>query len=302
LILLRIAIGWHFLYEGLEKFDSMQRGGKPFSAEPYLRNATGPLAPYFRGMVPDVNGLAMLDPARLNAGWAAEVERLTQHYGLNQDQKEKAKALLDKAEAEAKIWQQDKEQTEKQNKYIRDLREVQAIEHKRGALSFERERAHAKRKDLDTDRKAVLEPYKAIETRLVEGVTNLATPEQRESAGRYKPPMTSLDWVNLSTTWGLMLMGACLILGLFTRLAALAGAVFLAQIYMSMPPWPGLPPNPLAEGHYFIVNKNLVELLACLVIASTPSGHWIGLDALLFGRSRRRRELAAEEAEAERQH
>ena len=33
----------------------------------------------------------------------------------------------------------------------------------------------------------------------------------------------------------------------------------------------------MAEGHYFIVNKNLVEMLACLVIATTPTGLWIGL-------------------------
>ena len=50
-----------------------------------------------------------------------------------------------------------------------------------------------------------------------------------------------------------------------------------------MPPWPGLPPNPKAEGHYWIVSKNLVELIACLSIAMTASGHWFGLDALFFG-------------------
>ncbi len=69
------------------------------------------------------------------------------------------------------------------------------------------------------------------------------------------------------------------------------------MIYLSMPPWPGLPPNPKAEGHYLIVSKNLVELIACLVIATTPSGHWIGLDALFFG-ARRRRRLAAQAAPA----
>ena len=54
IILLRIAIGWHFLYEGCEKFESTLDGKEPFSAEIYLRNATGPLGPYFRGMLPDV--------------------------------------------------------------------------------------------------------------------------------------------------------------------------------------------------------------------------------------------------------
>ena len=67
------------------------------------------------------------------------------------------------------------------------------------------------------------------------------------------------------------------------------------MIYLSMPPWPGLPPNPRAEGHYWIVSKNLVELIACLVIATTPSGHWVGLDALFFGARRRRRLARAEQ-------
>src|SRR6185437_8355820 len=62
------------------------------------------------------------------------------------------------------------------------------------------------------------------------------------------------------------------------------------MIYLSMPPWPGMPPNPKAEGHYFIVSKNLIELIACLVIATTPTGYWIGLDALVFGARRRRQQ------------
>jgi hypothetical protein len=36
------------------------------------------------------------------------------------------------------------------------------------------------------------------------------------------------------------------------------------------------------------VSKNLVELIACLVVAATPNGRWIGLDALVFGIRRHR--------------
>jgi len=72
------------------------------------------------------------------------------------------------------------------------------------------------------------------------------------------------------------------------------------MIYLSMPPLHGLPPNPKAEGHYWIVNKNLIELIACLLIAVTASGHWVGLDALLFGASRRRRWARYEARQAER--
>ena len=106
---------------------------------------------------------------------------------------------------------------------------------------------------------------------------------------------TQLDLINIATTYGLIAIGACLILGFLTPWAALGAVAFLAMIYLSMPPWPGLPPNPKTEGHYFIVSKNLIELIACLVIATTPSAHWVGLDALFFG-ARRRRRLAAQAA------
>jgi hypothetical protein len=35
------------------------------------------------------------------------------------------------------------------------------------------------------------------------------------------------------------------------------------------------------EGHYYFVNKNLIEMLALLVLATTRSGCWLGLDGLL---------------------
>jgi uncharacterized membrane protein YphA (DoxX/SURF4 family) len=287
---LRIAIGWHFLYEGLEKIESTHKGGKPFTAEAYLRNATGPFAAYFRNMVPDVDSLAMLDPDRLKAGWAADVERLASHYRFDKDQRDKAAAQLQQADEFAAIWFSDKETREKRDQYFNDLRQVQAVERNPDALSFERERAAAKRKDLDVERKRLVADLQARATSLRAAVTDLATAEQREAAGPYAAPWTKLDQINAMTMYGLVAMGVCLILGLLGPLAALAGAVFLGQIYFSMPPWPGLPPNPMAEGHYFIVNKNLIEMIACLALVFIPTSFWIGLDSLFFGWMFRRRE------------
>jgi uncharacterized membrane protein YphA (DoxX/SURF4 family) len=284
LVLLRIAIGWHFLYEGLEKLESRQKGGKSFSAEPYLRASTGPLGSYFRGLVPDVNGLAKLDPTRLRAAWTDDVERLVSHYAFDDKQKTEASKALRKSLHEVDEWFADKEFAEKRAKYIHELAGVQKVEQNLGALSYERERAAAKRKDLDVDRKELLTKVDAIGNALRDSVVKLASDEQEASAGPYIPPRTSIDWVNDATTYGLIIMGFCLIVGLCTPLAALAGAVFLGQIYLSMPPWPGLPASPTAEGHYLIVNKNLIEMLALLALVFIPTGQWIGFDALVFGR------------------
>jgi len=283
-VLLRIAIGWHFLYEGMEKWESRHKPGKPFSAEVYLRNSTGPLAPYFRGLVSDVNGLAKLDPPRLKAAWAADAERIANHYRFDGDQRSKLDRELKDSEAKADELFAEKEFTEKRNKYLHQLHDVQSVERKRGALSFERERAAARRKDLDADRKELLARIDTIGGALHEAVLKLATDDQRAASGPLTVPRSSLDWINDLTMYGLIAMGLCLMLGLFTPMAALAGAVFLGQIYLSMPPWPGLPPNPMSEGHYFIVNKNLVEMLALLALVFIPTGQWIGFDAFVFGR------------------
>lgn len=90
-----------------------------------------------------------------------------------------------------------------------------------------------------------------------------------------------LEWINWTTKYGLCLVGACLILGLFTPVACIGGALFLLLFYLAMPPLPGLPENPKAEGHYLYINKNIIEMLALLVLSTTYSGRWLGLDGLL---------------------
>jgi uncharacterized membrane protein YphA (DoxX/SURF4 family) len=84
------------------------------------------------------------------------------------------------------------------------------------------------------------------------------------------------------TRYGLTLVGACLLLGLFTRTACLGGAAFLLLFYLAMPALPWLPDNPRSEGHYLYINKNIIEMLALLTLASTRSGRWVGLDGLLY--------------------
>ena len=71
-----------------------------------------------------------------------------------------------------------------------------------------------------------------------------------------------------------------LIMGLGTRLAAFLGAVMLSGFYLAQPPWPGVPPAPGPE-HSYIVNKNLIEVIALLAVAVLPTGRWFGLDAFV---------------------
>jgi uncharacterized membrane protein YphA (DoxX/SURF4 family) len=289
IILLRVAIGWHFLTEGVEKYESSQHGKEGFSAEIYLRNATGPLAPYFREMVPDVDSRDLLDLTKLKAAWRGDVGRVADHFRFSEAQRSQAAKLADESERWADFWFSNPENAEKREKYFHDLDQVEKIERDPNAMSFQLERAWEARRSMEADRRSLIAPLVEQGKTLRDAVANLATSDQLASAGSVSRPLTQLDLINIATTYGLIAIGACLILGLLTPLAALGAAAFLAMIYLSMPPWPGLPPNPKTEGHYFIVSKNLVELIACLVIATTPSGHWIGLDAVFFGARRRRR-------------
>lgn len=88
-----------------------------------------------------------------------------------------------------------------------------------------------------------------------------------------------MDFINV---WGLVLIGAGLIVGLFTRIASIAGMVLLAFYYLSHPAIIGANFAMPAEGNYLWVNKNLIELLTLWVIALFPTWKIIGLDRFLF--------------------
>lgn len=92
-----------------------------------------------------------------------------------------------------------------------------------------------------------------------------------------------LDRANLITMYGLTIVGGLLILGLFTRVAALAGIGFILLFYLCNPPFVGYFYSIPTEGSYLIVNKNVVELCALAVVLLTRSGLYAGIDRILHG-------------------
>jgi len=90
-----------------------------------------------------------------------------------------------------------------------------------------------------------------------------------------------LNTVDLLNTWGLIAIGAGLILGLFTRVAAFAGAALLFTYYLNNPPFIGMENLGAVEGNYLIVNKTLIEVAALILLGVFPSSGAFGLDALL---------------------
>ena len=91
-----------------------------------------------------------------------------------------------------------------------------------------------------------------------------------------------LNMVDFLNTWGLIAIGLGLILGLFTKVAAISGAILLFVYYLNNPPLIGLEYSVPTEGSYLVVSKTLIEAVAMVALAVFPSGSFLGLDILIY--------------------
>ena len=98
-----------------------------------------------------------------------------------------------------------------------------------------------------------------------------------------------LNLVDFLNTWGLIAIGTGLILGLFTRAAAISGAILLFIYYLNNPPMIGLDYSLPTEGSYLIVSKTLIEAAALVVLAVFPTGRIAGLDMVISGIKKRKK-------------
>jgi thiosulfate dehydrogenase [quinone] large subunit len=104
-------------------------------------------------------------------------------------------------------------------------------------------------------------------------------------AGFFQSLASNPDVVNvvdLFNIWGLILIGSALIIGLLVRPVSIAGIGLLALYYLSHPPLLFHTYSMPAEGNYFIVDKNLVELVSLCIVYIFPTGFIAGLDRIIF--------------------
>ncbi len=88
-----------------------------------------------------------------------------------------------------------------------------------------------------------------------------------------------LQLVDIINIFGLILIGTFLFVGLFTKLAAIAGTLLLVLYYFAYPPF-GESLFNLGEGHLFIVDKIFIEVTALLFyVFSKEKG--FGIDFLI---------------------
>ncbi len=317
LILTRLAIGVLFLTEGVEKVQSVQRGptvdSKPFSSAGYLRQSSGPLAPFFQwqaGGDLDTHALDCLtvdpDPtklprdrasAALKQDWDEYFTRFADHYKLDGDQRQAAREKLDKSLDDAVTWITD-DTHRKALDPSKDFPQASFAPRKTPAeriaayramvadyrhASFGHDVYKAKLRTMKSDaakvRAEIMSDLTAPRDAALQSVLN--DDQKKESPLGPPPPPPVLVWTDRVVSWGLVVIGVGLLLGVFTRLNCLGGALFLIMLYLAIPPWPWSPENIKAEGPYFFVNKNIIMALALLALATTRSGMWFGLDGLL---------------------
>lgn len=150
----------------------------------------------------------------------------------------------------------------------------------RAKTAFQWDHLNTQWTEIQKKRQELVGPVKKLDEELRRYAEELLTTEQL-GRGPVPEALTPVDKINRQTMWGLTILGVLLIAGLFTPVAAIGGAVMVFFFYLAVPPWPGVPEVPGPE-HSFIINKNLIEVMALLAIAALPTGRWFGMDALLY--------------------
>lgn len=90
-----------------------------------------------------------------------------------------------------------------------------------------------------------------------------------------------LSIADFAVTWGLILIGLALFVGLFDRLASIAGMLLITMFWLANPPLTGLDFGVPHEGNYLLIDKNVVEFFALFILSLFPTGKYLGLALFL---------------------
>ena len=92
-----------------------------------------------------------------------------------------------------------------------------------------------------------------------------------------EPLIAVADWLNILA---LIFLGITLILGVFEKWGLGVAIGLLAMYYLAHPSFPWVAQLNV-EGSYWFINKNLIELMACVVIYQIPTADYFGINKVL---------------------
>ncbi len=275
-----VNFDWQYVRDDVLKIAPAPESER-FSALPYLQGATGPFRPLYRALVRDMDGFERLTTRSAQAALDRRENEILRHFEaagkpFSAEQQARLTAARTALQAAVAATLGDPAFQARLDDYRR-LRERVREDASRQNAPFTRERLDADRKRLDDTAVELLAFVEEPLAELAVQAQAIATPDQL-AAGPFPRPAEPVDWINFTMRWGLTAIGACLLVGLFTPVAALAAAAQLAMFYFASPPWPGMPAATLG-GHFLYVDRNLIELIAACAIATSGAGRWAGLDA-----------------------
>ncbi len=290
LVALRLTIGWHFFYEGVWKITNYEK----FSTTPFLVGAKGPAAPLYYWMVYDIDGKERLAIETNEKGnklipgqgyfdaWEEQLAKAKAKYRLDEASSKKADAVYEQYRKSLREYLNDN--TEGVEAYFGSLARFEATKAAGTNLAH-----HNKKRLWDEQQKlrkevgGWLNEIDAMGDDYRMALYHVIPDDQRASYAPLGDGIDREDLFNFAMTAALAGMGLCLLLGFCTRLACLGGAVFLFNVVLTQLPWPSIyPPMPPVTGHSLLIDKNFVEMIAILVVASVPAGRWAGLDFFLY--------------------
>lgn len=307
LVVLRLSLGCHFLYEGIWKIRHADR----FSAKAFLLEAKGPLARLFYRMVPDVDGRQRLrleerefeeegkKRSRVISvcyldSWQATLDEFIRFYQMSEEQQAEAQKHLEQyLDVMDRFLRDNQKEIEG---YLQSLEDFEARLAEGSWPEFEEARLWAQQRKLWGEAAQWLSQLDQMGQQFHLALWNTLDANQQSKGevplAAVKPdrlPFRVLgiqSWSQLldkTVTYSLTAIGVCLLVGLFTRLAAFGGAAFMLMVLATQPPWPTIyPPFPEVVGHSLLVDKNFIEMVALLVVMTVGAGRWAGLDRFLF--------------------
>lgn len=242
--------------------------------------------PHGRGFVPYPTEAYGPWAAQIADDWHATLERFKEIPGLTDEQKQAADdAFLVRYasmvqyidDSRLGIWEYQEEL-----KRLAELRK----ERNAGAPPFVKDRVTVMKSEVAAMPRKYVAGVAGEEEVYHLALGNILSDDQRGSAkvserlaSSLNPP-ERIELINKMVMWVTLGVGACLILGLFTRVASLVGAGFLLSIMSMNPPWV---PEVL-ETVKLIFAYQGIEVIALFLLAAVGAGAWAGLDGVIWGR------------------
>ena len=287
ILILRLVVGLHFFSEGTSKV----KGGN-FSCAPFLKQAKGPFAEYFTGMLDDHDGhlrLCLTNGSLIDTGptiaiWEHFVETSSSSARFDEEQNERARTVLKHSkdylirffadnEAEIVAWAVAEDRLfgfARDGQYRQDVAtQVESLRNQLQVIKSDRNAvAAAWLLEIETT-------WDELESRINQ-IADIQSAQDRLVLSRpYRQPWSRQDVIDRLLPWFDVGVGALLILGLFTRISAMAGVGLLLGVVATQPFWV------LGVENTF---NQWIEIAGLLVLTAMSAGRFGGVDYFLGGR------------------